>query len=126
MEQVTVSSKMDRELYSKIKRYCEKENITASQLIKNLIENTVSNLVPINKSGMNRITYSNRADSFAWIIHFDDGETITVGEDLTPKFLENLSEEIESVLATRNSYLKKTNKESIPAPTNLKKMKGEK
>jgi len=124
MDYVTVSSKINRSTFSQLKHYCEKEKITPSLFIKNLIESNVSELIPLNKAAVNKFVYDKNNDCFFWIIEFDDGEKINVGEKLTPLFLENLLSQMNSVLNTRNSYIKKTRRDSVPVPTNIKKIKG--
>ncbi len=124
MDYITVSSKIDRLTFSQLKHYCEKEKITTSLFIKNLIESNVSKLIPLNKAGVNKFVYDKNNDCFSWSVEFDDGEKISVGEKLTPLFLENLLSQMNSVLNTRNSYIKKTRKDSVLVPTNIKKIKG--
>jgi hypothetical protein len=124
MDYVTVSSKIDRLTYAQLKHYCDNEKITPSLFIKKLVESNVSNLIPLNKAGINKFSYDKASDSFFWSIEFDDGEEIVVGENLSSEFLENLTSQLGSEISTRNSYLKKTKKQSVIVPIGIKKMKG--
>ncbi len=124
MDWITVSSKIDRLTYAELKHYCENEKITPSQFIKNLIEAHVSTLIPLNKAGVNKFDYDKRNDCYTWTIEFDDGEKVQVAEKLSPSFIQDVAEQIQRELATRKSYLKKTKKESVTTPTQIKKIVG--
>tara|TARA_Y100000310_G_C20601374_1_gene773233 strand:+ start:146 stop:523 length:378 start_codon:yes stop_codon:yes gene_type:complete len=118
----TVASKIPNILYARLLQYCEKEGISPSSFIKDLIETEVSSLVPHNKAGSNIVEYNKKNDTFDWFILYDDGEKIEVAKNISPEFVQDALKSINSELKARELYLQKSKKKSVPAPTKIKKV----
>jgi len=118
-----VRSKIPKELQTQLLLYCEKEGITPSRFVRDLVQDKVADMVPINKAGLNRISYDKKTDTFQWVVQYDDKAQKTVVEAATPGFLENLGSEISSALSLRFSYMKKSSQKSVPIPSKMKKLR---
>lgn len=118
----TVASKIPSTLYARLLQYCEKEGISPSSFIKDLVETEVSGVVPHNKAGSNVIEYNKKNDTFDWFILHDDGEKVEVAKNISPEFIQDALKSINSELRARELYLQKSKKKSVPAPTKIKKV----
>ena len=118
----TVASKIPNLLYARLLQYCEKEGISPSSFIKDLIETEVSDLIPHNKAGSNIVEYNKKNDTFDWFILYDDGEKVEVAKNISPEFVQDALKSINSELRARELYLQKSKKNSVPTPTKIKKV----
>ena len=118
----TVASKIPSTTYTRLLQYCEKEGISPSAFIKDLIESEVSGLTPHNKAGINIVNYNKKEDTFDWIIEYDDGEKVEIAKNVSPEFMKDAVKAIESELRARELYLQKSKRNSVPAPTKIKKV----
>jgi hypothetical protein len=117
----TIASKIPSTLYARLLQYCEKEGISPSSFIKNLVETEVSGVVPHNKSGSNVIEYNKKTDTFDWFILYDEGDKVEVAKNISPDFMQDALKSINSELRARELYLQKSKKKSVPAPTKIKR-----
>jgi hypothetical protein len=118
-----VRSKIPKELQSQLTLYCEREGITQSRFIRDLVQEKVAEVAPINKAGLNRITYDKKTDSFTWLIEYDDRTTRIIAEHVPADFFKNLSSELISSLSLRESYMKKGRRNSVPVPAKMTRLK---
>ena len=123
VEFIVVSSKIPRELHTQLLHYCDREDIKPSKFIHDLLQENVSNVVPIHKAGINKLIYDKKTDSFSWVIVNDDGTEVHISNNLSSDFLDNLRSELASALSTRSEYIKKKNPRSVLAPARMKKLK---
>lgn len=124
VEWAVARTKIKRNTYSELSNYCQRENTTISEYLRDLVEANISGVVPINQSAQNKIEYNKIEDTFAWKIQFDNGPEETIATHLQPDFLKQLQEIINSNLELRNIYLKKNKPDSVPTPTKIKRLKG--
>lgn len=122
-EFAVVNTKIPKELQTQLKFYCDKEGITPSAFIRDLIRKNISNVVPINKAGINKFVYDKKYDLFKWVIENDDNTSEIMAEAASSGFLENLRDEIEIILSERNEYIQKYRKNSVLVPSQLKHLK---
>ena len=118
----TVASKIPNTLYTSLLHYCEREGIKPSAFIKGLIESEVSSLVPHNKSGRSVVSYNKKQETFSWHIEYDDDEKVEITRNITPDFIEDAVKGLTDAVKSRELYLQKLKKGSVPAPTKIKRV----
>ncbi len=123
-EWFSISSKIRKETHAQLLNFCENEGITPSTHIRNLIETSFSEIIPINKAGVIEFEYDKKGDHFKWVIKYDDGSKKEIAENLSLSFLENLKKAIIFSLSLREDYIKKKEKESFTIPSKIKKLEG--
>jgi len=125
-EWAVARTKIKRETYAALNQYCKKENTTISEYLRDLIEANVHGVIPINQAGKNIVEYNKKEDSFSWAVKYDNGPETQLASHLQPEFLENVLNVFGSGLELRKTYLKKTDGQSVPIPTKMKRLQGEK
>jgi hypothetical protein len=123
-EYKSISAKVSREEFTRIETYCKNKGVTVSSFIRELLQKEINLSVPYNIAGMNKIDYNKTKDNFKWSVILDNDHEIPVLKNISPAYLENLSEKISIALELRNSAIKKGKKDSVPIPSNI--MRGKK
>lgn len=122
-ENKVVMAKLPREDFVLFQNYCELKGETPNAAIRRIIMAEVEKPTKENLSGKTEFFYNQTKDTFTWKIILDDGTKINVAEDLSPAFVEQFSEQLHKAKAERESYLGKKNKDSVPVPRKLARMK---
>ena len=123
MEYRSISTKIPINELTLFKTYCDKKGITPASLIRELILKEMEITVPHTVAGKNRISYVKKNDSFIWSIELDNGERIEVLKNISPRYIENLSEKIKIGINERHSYIHKKKKHSVPIPSDIMRHK---
>ena len=121
-EYKTISARISPEINTSFLNYCERKGVTPSWQLKSLIQLEIQKTIPVNKAGKNYISYNKDKDTFTWEIHFDDKTKSVVAENISPLFIEDISQVIQDNLRLRELYLGRTKKDSVPSPTKISKV----
>lgn len=123
MEYRTVATKIPSSELTLFKAYCERKGVTPACLIRELILKEIKITVPNVIAGRNRIKYNKNLDSFVWSIELDTGEPVEVIKNVSPDFLEDFRDIIQLSLGERDTFIRKSKRDSIPIPSDLVKRK---
>lgn len=119
MEYRSISAKLPINELTMFKSFCEKKGVTPASLIRDLILKEMKITIPHTVAGKNKIKYDKKIDAFIWSIELDNGEQIDVLKNVSPEFIENLSEIIKLGLGERDSFIQKKKGDSISVPSDI-------
>jgi len=116
MEYASISAKLPRDEISLFKKYCEKEGITPSAMIRKLISREINSLTLPYVAGKNLIQYNKENDKFKWLVELDTCEKLNVLEEVDLNFLKDLDKQIENAFKYRLWVLSKQKNKSVAVP----------
>jgi hypothetical protein len=119
MEYRTVSTKLPSNELTMFRSHCEKKGVTPANLIRTLVLREMEITVPHVVAGKNIIRYNRNQDSFVWSIELDTGKKVDILQNVSPMFVENLTEMLRLVLEERAASIHKERKGSVPIPSEL-------
>ena len=119
MEYRTVSTKLPSDESTMFRAHCEKKGVTPANLIRDLILREMKITVPNTIAGRNRIMYERNRDAFTWSIILDDGRKIQILQNISPYFVEDLNEKLNSALGERYAFINKKKGDSVPIPSTI-------
>ena len=102
-----------------LKAFCEKKGTTPAALIRDLILRELEVPIPHTVAGKNRVVYDKKRDVFNWFIELDSGDESEVLRDVSPEFLEDISDILTGCLEERSVFIGRKKKDSVPVPSNL-------
>ena len=123
-EYKSISAKVSREEFTRVENYCEKKGVTVSSFIRQLLQDEIKLSVPHNIAGKNKIDYNKTKDNFEWSVVLDDKQEIPVLKNISPAYLQNLFEKMNTAWKLRESAIRKNKKDSVPIPSSI--MRGKK
>ena len=115
----TVGTKLSKPEAALVQQYCKRKGTSTSKLIREMLLKEIEISVPNNVAGKNIIDYKKKTDAFSWGVKLDDGEKSEIIENMSPEYLEELSENILKALTIRNALINKKKQSSVAVPTQL-------
>lgn len=116
MEFKSVSAKLPINEASSFKDFCERKGISPAGLIRELILREMECPIPSTVAGKNKIYYNRETDSFTWAIERDNGEEINIMKNVSHTFLEDLMNNLITVLEERIAFIGKSKEDSVEVP----------
>lgn len=95
---------------------CKLEDKTINKKLGEMIEKENNKTGKPFLSGKNKIKYNSSSNSFNWYAELDNGEKISLLNNLSVDFLENLKLEIERAQRDRNDWLGLKKNDSVEIP----------
>ncbi|MGI0086808.1 MAG: hypothetical protein ACREBI_02460 [Nitrosotalea sp.] len=118
-----VLAKIPREEFSEFQRYCEHNGETINSSLRRMIQSEIGNPHPSKIAGKSVFQYNKNKDNFSWKVVLDDGASFSIDDDLPANSVEQLLESIMKAAEERNSFIKKTNIDSVSFPNKLVRKK---
>jgi len=118
-----VMSKITREDYARFQQYCDMNNETPNACLKRMITEEIDNPNPAKIAGKSIFEYDRQKDNFAWKIILDDNSTLSIDENLPANTVEQLLESLMDAVDKRNSFVKKSMRDSVSIPSKLMRKK---
>lgn len=112
----TVSAKLTQADFVKFKIHCERKGVSPSREIKTLIEQEINNPLSQNIAGSNIFVYNAARDNFSWRAILDKDVTAHIEDNISPEFLYQLKEAVDSAIEYRETLIQKKDKESVAIP----------
>jgi hypothetical protein len=115
----TISTKIPREEFTRLQYLCKQNNETVNAALKRMVLYSITDPKPIRIAGKSIFDYDTTKDNFEWKIKLDDGSEAEIDRNFSVGSLEHLLASLLSAIKVRNSYLRKSRKESVPFPTGI-------
>ncbi|MFH1432576.1 MAG: hypothetical protein ABIG84_05130 [archaeon] len=112
----TVSAKLNQLDFVKFKIHCDTKGITPSKEIKNLIAHEINDPIAQNVAGKSVFVYNPAKDNFGWKAVLDKEIISYIEDDLSFEFLKQLKDAIDVAIDERNTFIQKTNNDSVSIP----------
>lgn len=122
---ITVSTKLSREEFSRLDYYCKKNGEKKNPIIRRLILAEIDKPKPALVAGKSIFEYHKDKDNFAWKFIQDDGSSFDLTHNLSANTIEQLFESLKKATDERNSFIRKSKKNSVPFPTKLLRKRNE-
>lgn len=116
-----ISTKLKPKQADELKNRCNFGNISQSSFVREAILEKMNSNHPSNIAGKNKIEYDSKKDTFAWKIELDNGEEHIVLENLSPEFIQDLSQNLNFELNKRKEIIGKNGKKSVAVPRRILK-----
>ncbi|MDC8451454.1 MAG: hypothetical protein LV477_00940 [Candidatus Nitrosotalea sp.] len=115
----TISTKIPREEFTRFQYYCAQNGETINASLRRMILSEIDNPHPSKIAGNSMFQYNKNKDNFSWRIALDDETTFSIDDDLPANSIEHLLESLMKAKNERNSFIKKTNIDSVSLPNKL-------
>lgn len=116
-----VAAKIPREEFTRFQLYSEQNGETTNASIRRLILTEIDKPRPKRIAGKSVFEYDRNRDNFAWKVLCDDASTIEIDGDFPAASLEQLSESLRKAIDERNSFIRKSKRESVAFPMKLER-----
>ena len=118
-EYVSVSTRLPKIDAILLQDMCQKQGITTSEYIRNLIKKNIDSPQKKFLAGKNKIIYSKLNNSFDWFVQLDSGQKAEVLSNLSVDFLKNFQQEIQEAVEERNEWIHQSKPGSVDVPGEL-------
>lgn len=112
----TVSAKLSSSDFVKFKTHCDTKGIKPSKEIKNLIKQEIEDPISVNVAGKSQFVYSPAKDNFSWRAILDKGVISYIEDDLSPEFLIQLRNALNTAIDERDTFIQKKKDSSVAIP----------
>jgi len=114
-----ISTKLSREEFTRFQYYCRASGETINGALRRLLLTETEKPTPIRVAANNFFRYNKATENFSWTVGLDDGTTVEIDGSLPPSTVIQLFESLGRAIEERNSFLRKTSRNSVPMPTKL-------
>lgn len=119
----TLGTKLSNYEADLVVSYCKRKGTTPNKFIKDLLLKEINISVPNNLAGRNIMRYNKETDTFSWSVLLDSNENCKVIDDMSPAYLESLSEIAKEAIKQRDFSINKKQKDSVAIPARMMRKK---
>lgn len=114
-----VLAKIPREEFSRFQQYCDRNDETINASLRRMILSEIDNPHSSKIAGKSVFLYNKNKDNFSWKVVLDDETTFSIDDDLPASTVEQLLESLVKATEERNSFIKKSQNDSVSFPNKL-------